>query len=394
MNKAKFSAIFLIAFLFFYNSINFAQVRFVEDFENDLSNWIIEGENSINIIRSTDVKHGKVLELTPGGVVYALVKNSDQWGSVRIEADILFPDDKHNYLGLIYNYTKDENRVDFGGIYIKGNGSYIRVNPWRDNNASRLLYEEYRTLLKDDQAIKIKKWHRIKAEIKNNVCHFYVNDMNTPKLTFDLFENNSGLMGFKPRIVGWPVWVDNVKITSIDQMSYEGPNIPNILYQPDSLLTDWEVLGPVKKPLKEIEFQYARQELMSNGKRLNWTKFDVDRRGAVLTGKITEFSGERTIAYFRTNIESDMIKDAILHFSTVDELALWVNGVFFGFVYRDGYISTPYNDWNAWYDFWENPEHEGRKVDLELKKGINEILIRVRNGQFASGGFFARLEIP
>ncbi len=45
-----------------------------------------------------------------------------------------------------------------------------------------------------------------------------------------------------------------------------------------------------------------------------------------------------------------------------------------------------------WYDFWENPKHAGRKTNLNLQKGHNQILIRVRNGQFASGGFFAYLE--
>ena len=50
------------------------------------------------------------------------------------------------------------------------------------------------------------------------------------------------------------------------------------------------------------------------------------------------------------------------------------------------------NDWNAWYDFWKNPEHEGRKVGIELRAGANHIVLRVRNGEFASGGFFARLE--
>jgi hypothetical protein len=81
----------------------------------------------------------------------------------------------------------------------------------------------------------------------------------------------------------------------------------------------------------------------------------------------------------------------VLHVSTTDELALWVNGDFYGFVYRDGYVSSD-NDWNAWWDFWRNPDHAGRRVPIELRKGENRIVVRARNGQFASGGFFARID--
>lgn len=36
--------------------------------------------------------------------------------------------------------------------------------------------------------------------------------------------------------------------------------------------------------------------------------------------------------------------------------------------------------------------HAGRRVRVELREGANRFLIRVRNGAFASGGFFVRLE--
>ena len=80
-----------------------------------------------------------------------------------------------------------------------------------------------------------------------------------------------------------------------------------------------------------------------------------------------------------------------MHFTTTDELALYLNGKDYGRVYRDGYVSKD-NDWNAWYDFWKNPQHAGRQVELLLKKGKNILVIRVRNGQFASGGFFVYVE--
>ncbi len=107
-------------------------MRFRDDFKGDLSGWELVGAHAVRIRDSGDPEHGRVLELEPDGSVAALVKGSDQWGPLRIEADVLFPDDLDNYFGLIYHYTRGETRTDFGSVYIKGNGSYIRVNPWRD----------------------------------------------------------------------------------------------------------------------------------------------------------------------------------------------------------------------------------------------------------------------
>lgn len=48
----------------------------------------------------------------------------------------------------------------------------------------------------------------------------------------------------------------------------------------------------------------------------------------------------------------------------------------------------------AWYDFWTNENHAGQRIPVELIAGENEIVIRVRGGVHASGGFFARVEGP
>lgn len=120
--------------------------------------------------------------------------------------------------------------------------------------------------------------------------------------------------------------------------------------------------------------------------------FLTDKRGAVVTGKITEYQGESPLAYFRTIVESETEKNVLLHFSTLDELALWINGRFIGYIYRNGYGPRGNRDWNAWFDFWENPGHKGRKAFIRLKPGLNQIVIRIRNGQYASGGFFVHLK--
>jgi hypothetical protein len=54
-----------------------------------------------------------------------------------------------------------------------------------------------------------------------------------------------GEVGFKPRVVGTPVWIDNISARSIEAFSYQGPPRPlGVHYAPESMVTDWQVLVP------------------------------------------------------------------------------------------------------------------------------------------------------
>jgi len=353
-----------------------AQQRFADDFERDLLGWEIRGEGAAFVEESDDPDHGRVLVLRPQGDVYALVRGSQDWGGVRMEGDVLFPDEQDDYLGFIYAFRERDGRADFGLIYIKGNGSYLRVNPHRDFNVGRTLYEEYRTPLVDDAAIRTGEWQHFKLEVVGNEAHVYVGDMDVPQLTFSYLELEGGAVGLQPRSVGGDVWVDNISVSSIPAFAYVGPPLPAPHYRPDSLLTDWQVAGPFARTVDHL----ARHP---DSLPQLWRLFSTDGRGAVISATVVEYHGPHTVAYFRTTVQSAVPGPATLHLSTVDDLAIWINGRFHWFVQRDGL---------AWWDFWFNEEHRGRRIPIELRQGANEIVIRVRGGVYASGGFFARLE--
>ena len=224
-----------------------AQVLFEDAFEDDLDGWVLHEAGGVFLGPSGDPTHGQVLILRPQGDVYALVKGSESWGGVRMEGEVLFPDAQHNYLGFIYAFREEGRRSDFGLIYIKGNGSYLRVNPHRDFNVGRTLYEEYRTPLENEAAIEIGEWQRFKVEVIGSEAHVYVGEMDKPQLTFSDFELNSGAVGLHPRSVGGDVWVDDFSISTIQEFTYAGPPIPELDYQPDSLLTEWKVAGPLPR---------------------------------------------------------------------------------------------------------------------------------------------------
>jgi hypothetical protein len=74
-------------------------------------------------------------------------------------------------------------------------------------------------------------------------------------------------------------------------------------------------------------------------------------------------------------------ESAELQFSSIDDLTIWINGQFYGYAYRDSL---------AWFDFGRNPEHPPT-VSIPLGPGDHQVLVRVRGGVYASGGFFARV---
>lgn len=353
-----------------------AQERLTDDFELGLQAWRLHGDGGAFVGPSGDPAHGEVLVLRPQGDVYALARGSEAWGGLRMEGDVLFPDDVHNYLGFIYAFQQRSDRTDFGLVYIKGNGSYLRVNPHRDFNVGRTLYEEFRTALVGEAAIRIGEWQRFKVEVIGNECHVYVGNMDVPQLTFEHLELNGGAIGLQPRSVGGDVWVDNVSVTSIRAFAYEGRSLPPPEYQPDSVLIDWQVAGP----LTSTDDRLARDP-RSFAER--WRPFTTDGRGAVVSATITDYHGPSAVAYFRTSVDSRAAGPAVLHLSTVDDLAIWINGRFHWFVDREGL---------AWWDFWRNEDHAGQRIPIDLREGSNEIVIRVRGGVYAAGGFFVRVE--
>lgn len=353
------------------------RLRFSTDFEDGLAGWEISGHQSVNTLRTDDPQHATVLRLRPSGDVYALVAGSADWGAVRIEGDVLFPTEVNAYLGVIYDFQRRGDRLDFGLLYIKGNNSYLMVNPHRDFNVGRTLYPEYKTPLEGPASVEVGRWQHFAVEVMGGACHFYVGDMDTPQITFSDLELDHGAVGLQPRSVGGDVWVDNVRVSSIDHLRYAGPARPRAFaYAPERLVTRWEVAGP---------FDRTHDSLATIGHDPAgaWRPFDTDARGAVITARVTDYHGPRTVAYFRTRVHAATAREAVLHLSTVDDLALWVNGHFWWFVARDR---------NAWYDVGSEAGHEGQRIPVHLVPGDNTLVVRVRGGVYATGGFFARME--
>ncbi len=359
----------------------------VDHFENGINNWQVDDPVSFRIISSGDTTHNKVLCLSPNQTSQCvLLKNTSDLNGIRIEGDVLFPTDGHNYFGLVYNYNKTGNRIDFGCVYIKGNDNYIRINPHRDGNASRALYEEYKTDFENDEKIEINTWYTFKAEVIDSACHFYFRNMDAPKVTFYHHEFSSGSIGFKPRFAGDDVWIDNITLTSIDNFSYHGIQKPEyIQYHPEMLLTDWYYLGPLKDRTDAIEKEEVDlgKDLVIDDQKHRWEKFKTDARGCVVVGKVSRYTTEYNNCYFVTTVQSNEQTETVLKVSSLNNVMVWVNNTYAGEIQKQQY---------AWYDFYTNENHKGETFNINLQKGANDILFFVRGGNYSGDGFYAYVE--
>lgn len=346
------------------------RVLFTDAFDAGLGGWEVHGTDAVRVRPSGDAAHGHVLELTPNGDVLALIRGSERWAGVRLEGEMRFPTDVNNYLGLAWGAARTGARWDFGLIYVKGNDGYLQLNPHRDFNVSRLLYPEFRTTLRGPSAVETGVWQRFAIEVVGADVHVYVGATTTPQMTYRDDERREGRLGLQPRSIGGAVWVDNVTVRAIDRLSYGGPAVPEVRYAPDGLVTAWQIAGPFTETRDDV----ARRP----GAGVAWRPVATDARGAVVTGRDVDTHGPRTVAYYRAHLPPTA---SALVFATIDDLTVWVNGHFEMFVPRQD---------AAWHDVHVNAAHAGFPLALPPSANGHDVVVRVRGGAYASGGFFAR----
>jgi hypothetical protein len=359
---------------------------FSDDFEKDLSQWELPNPSFARRVESGNPPHGTVLELTPNNTAAcALVRGSIGWENYCVEGEVLFPASGESYFGLVYGYRQNAGRTDFGCIYVKGNGSYVAVNPHLDGNASRALYEERRVFLPPGREIQPGRWYPFKAEVIGSTCHFYFQEMQVPVVTFGDWQYSSGQMGFKPRLLGSAFWLDNIRARPITDLAYRGtPQPSGIDYQPHALLTEWKALGPFSQRMLEVESakEPEKCDLAYKGEHRRFLEFTSDSRGCLVTGRICRYTTDEKYAYFLASPASGKNTDAWLELSTTDEMGVWVNSVFIGNVPKQDY---------AWYDFSTNPKHKGCVLKIPLRSGRNHLLLCVKGGNYSGDGFYARI---
>jgi hypothetical protein len=348
------------------------EIKFSDNFESGLQNWAPLSHEDVFIIDEPGTDN-RVLQLTPHTLDYshALLNDQSFGPNVRMEGRFLFPTEGDGYLGFIYNYTEGVDRFDFGCLYVKSNGSYVRVSPHYDGNPSWRLYEEMKVDLVGDRAIVPGQWHHFRLEVNGGAAALYIDDMAEPIVVFDGAPGISGQLGLEARPGrGDPVWVDDVVVSEPPARSHGKPGPA-----PPSKLGKWQYQTAIEDPL---DATLAAPDLAEEA----WMDISPDKRGAIISGLLTQTaSGNRNVVYLRASFEvPEGIESGWLALSSANRLDSWSGGYYRGSVAPESYI---------WSDHTENSGHPGARLPLLLKPGRQALLLRVYGDRFAGGGFYA-----
>jgi hypothetical protein len=355
----------------------FAQAVFEDDFENGLLNWEPLSASHANVIREGNAGN-HVLQLVPNPSQFShvILKKPVPGQYARLEGRVLFPTDGNGYLGLIYNHLVGEERTDFGVLYIKSNGSYIRVSPHYDGNPSWRLYEEMNVPLEGDRKIQSNTWYDFRLDVHQREATLFFDDLSSPLVTFSEAPNDTGSFGLEARPGrGDPVWVDDIRITTLEPTA-----LPKKPLASSSNLQDWQYQSAITDPMDG-----SRDSPKLNEQ--SWLKLSPDPRGAIITGKLTQYNtGELSVVYLRSRFEAPAgVETSWLAISSANRIDVWSNGYYRGSVAPENYI---------WADHIDNPGHYGSRLSLRAKAGSNELILRVFGRTFAAGGFYADVIYP
>jgi hypothetical protein len=375
------------------NGAAFADLLAKDDFERGLERWRLEPPGQFEILVEPGTSN-HVLQLTPkqGTFAHALIEGSDDYSDIRVEGRFLFPTEGDGYLGFLYNYQQTEERMDFGCLYVKSNGSYVRVSPHYDGNPSWRLHPEMQFDLEGKQQIRTGTWYDFRLDVVASRATLYIEDLSSPVATYDMLPNEYGAIGLEARPGGGqPAWVDDIRVSKLE---YEVPDSSADvtvarLADNGAAPLDWEIFGPIRRDGTDLgegsnivvdSFDYP--ELPTDG----WRPIEPDARGMVLTGSTTQFrSGDRDIAFLRANYEiaSDAVQAPnVLVIAAANRIDVWHNGDFLRTVAPEEFI---------WPDYLDSPEHPGVRLPIEPRMGVNELVLRVHGRRFAGGGFYAAL---
>jgi hypothetical protein len=207
------------------------------------------------------------------------------------------------------------------------------VSPHHDGNPSWRLYEELKVELTGARRIEVGGWNQFRLDVVGHRAQLFLVDLETPILIFDWLHDH-GAFGFEARPGGGaPVWVDDLKVTQLDERGDPGPPT-ELAGQPTELLTGWEIQGPLDEAeARPIEAGITHLD------EAGWRNKATDERGAVIAALDFDInSSPRSIVYLRTNVSSPNMDSRQLALSTANRLQIWVNGEYLAEVEPTNYI--------------------------------------------------------
>ena len=332
--------------------------------------WYVDNADRAGDIRFAEVAGRRAMLVRNNTQV---VRNDVEFTDGTIEFDVA-PTEKGNFVAVIFrraSATNHENiylRIHRSGLY-----NALQYAPRINGSSTWQLYPQFNSKINLPRL----QWTHVRVEVTGTSLEVFINADEKPVLTVARLRGPSmkGSVGFWGRVnekpAEWAAGISNIEIRPRRASAVTGGRSGPVS---GSWLTSWEV-ADAGSATTEVEINAAT--------RGEWKHVEAEEDGLVNLNRIFTATRGRRTAFARTTIDSSDGARARLELGYSDDVTVFLNGEP---VYRgvNGFESR-----HPEYMGFVKPEFEN--VYLTLRKGKNDLLLAVTDGQVFGWGFAARL---
>ena len=302
-----------------------------------------------------------------------VIRSDVEFTDGTIEFDVS-PMEKGNFVAVIF---RRESGASHENIYLRihRSGLYnaLQYAPRINGSSTWQLYPEFNSKIELPRL----QWTRVRVEVTGTRLEVFINGEEKPVLTVPRLRGvpKKGSVGFWGRVndkpAEWAAGLTNISIRP-RAAAIDGGNTPAV--SGPGLLTDWEV-ADAGSAMEDVAFDGAATR--------DWKKAAAEENGLVNLNRLFRSTRGRRTAYARTSIDSSDARTARLQIGYSDDVTVFLNGeaVYHGI---NGFESR-----HPEYMGFVKPEFEN--LQLKLRKGKNDVVLAVTDGQIFGWGFIARL---
>ena len=331
--------------------------------------WYVENAERIADVRFADVAGRRAMWLRNNTQV---VRSDVEFTDGTIEFDIA-PMEKGNFVAVIFRRASGTNHENiYFRIHRSGLYNALQYAPRINGSSTWQLYPQFNSKIDLPRL----QWTRVRVEVTATRLEVFINADPKPALTVERLRGipAKGSVGFWGRVnekpAEWAAGISNVSIR---------PRVASVVTMQsspvaDGSLTEWEVTdaGPTTGDID-----------INTLDRAGWKPARAEENGLVNLNRIFTATRGRRTAVARTSIDSPEQATARLELGYSDDVTVFLNGQA---VYRgvNGFESR-----HPEYMGFVKPEFEN--IYLSLRRGKNDLVLAVTDGQVFGWGFAARL---
>jgi hypothetical protein len=302
----------------------------------------------------------------------ALVKDLDVTDGI-IEYDVAFKEQGKGFLGILWHYLDGENTEHF---YVRthrsGELKATQYTPVINGSNSDVWYRSPAYAQPD--VFTYNKWTPIKCILSGDYAELYIEDMDTPLLTFrQQLDSDSGQIGLVSG--GFPIpvinggYFANFRFTPMTKPPIKGKISKDVI--PMGTIMRWSVSELIDNDALDGKFRLTEKD-----QQLRWTELTANKTGFVNFAKV-QASGDtskKSTAFGRTTIISDkeQIKRLQFRYNLQNNIKVYLNGqLLFGSDNQELDTIAKFKD-----------------LYLPLQKGTNELCIAITDTPIGGGWGF------